>query len=372
MLLADELDGGEETAALAVSSRLLQLDFAWRLGMDPGTRKRLVAEAGRWPSGPATCGRWRCCGCSIGARPGWSWSAKSGSRPPTRRRGSPTNRATCTCAWRSARASAYALCTPATSTASSSWLDEVIELGGDDPAVGAGIVIGSPVAWAHMGKATVRRERGEFEEAERLLEKAMRLSDGTQGPGDRRAGSAATQAHAARGPGRPRAAVALSRAQLRADRAARRRLLTQPRPRQPRLTAWSAERRPRGGAERDRGSREALPRRDGDGRRDGEPGAGAYGRKRCSASAGSRRRSAVARRTNEEGRRLGRRWSLPLALLAQARAEAANGEAEAARDVARRGRSMRDGDRVEPVPGRDRGRARGAQHGSPLTSASRR
>ncbi len=56
------------------------------------------------------------------------------------------------------------------------WLDEALELAGGDPAVGAGIVIGNPAAWALMGKGTVRREQGEMDEAERLLDAALKQS----------------------------------------------------------------------------------------------------------------------------------------------------------------------------------------------------
>ena len=69
MELADELDETEETAALGVSSRLLQLDYAWRLGMDSEEAARLVARGrARSRPGPATCARWRCCGWpTVGA-----------------------------------------------------------------------------------------------------------------------------------------------------------------------------------------------------------------------------------------------------------------------------------------------------------------
>src|SRR5262249_25425489 len=43
--LADGLDEDEESAALGVTSRLLQLDFAWRLGMDSDEEERLAREA---------------------------------------------------------------------------------------------------------------------------------------------------------------------------------------------------------------------------------------------------------------------------------------------------------------------------------------
>ena len=45
MELAAELPEGEEADALAVASRLLQLQYAWRLGMDSDEEARLAAEA---------------------------------------------------------------------------------------------------------------------------------------------------------------------------------------------------------------------------------------------------------------------------------------------------------------------------------------
>src|SRR5262249_3406743 len=43
--LTDRLEETEEPAALAVSSRMLQLEYAWRLGMDRGEADALAAEA---------------------------------------------------------------------------------------------------------------------------------------------------------------------------------------------------------------------------------------------------------------------------------------------------------------------------------------
>ena len=103
----------------------------------------------------------------------------------------PTSPATCTCGSRSAAPAPTPTSAPATSTASRAMLDEMLELSGGDPTVGAGIVIGNPVAWALMGKATVRRERGEFEEAEELLELGARAVADEPTTRRRRAGSAA-------------------------------------------------------------------------------------------------------------------------------------------------------------------------------------
>jgi tetratricopeptide (TPR) repeat protein len=55
-------------------------------------------------------------------------------------------------------------------------LDEMLEIVGDDGAVGANIVLGSPIAWGLMGKGMVRREKLEFDAAEALFEQALRVA----------------------------------------------------------------------------------------------------------------------------------------------------------------------------------------------------
>ncbi len=92
MELAEELEESEETTALAVMSRLLQLDFAWRLGMDDEEEARLDRRgARRSRRGPATCARWRCCRWRPRARPGHAarrrtWLAAVAESEPARRR----------------------------------------------------------------------------------------------------------------------------------------------------------------------------------------------------------------------------------------------------------------------------------------------
>ncbi len=58
--LAAGLDESEETVALGLLSRMMQLDYAWRLGMEPSEAEALAAEATRSPTGSATCARWHC------------------------------------------------------------------------------------------------------------------------------------------------------------------------------------------------------------------------------------------------------------------------------------------------------------------------
>jgi tetratricopeptide (TPR) repeat protein len=79
-------------------------------------------------------------------------------------------------------AGAYARLSAGDFAAYDAMLDEVLELSGGDPVTGAGLVIGNPVAFAHMGKGTVRKERGEFDASAAELELAMKSSAAAQDP----------------------------------------------------------------------------------------------------------------------------------------------------------------------------------------------
>ena len=59
--LADQLEEDEESDALGVASRLLQLEYAWRLGMDlRGAGAAARPRRRRSRPRAATCTRWRC------------------------------------------------------------------------------------------------------------------------------------------------------------------------------------------------------------------------------------------------------------------------------------------------------------------------
>ena len=73
-------------------------------------------------------------------------------------------------------AGAYAYLCTADFDGYEAMLDEVLELAQGDRTVGAGVILGSPTAWAVMGKGMVRRERAQFDEAEELFERALQLT----------------------------------------------------------------------------------------------------------------------------------------------------------------------------------------------------
>jgi adenylate cyclase len=175
--LVGQLDRNEETDALGVSSRLLQLDYAWRLGMERQEVTRLEAEAAEIATRIGDLRSLALLQMLRYARPGLEQTTADwiAGVAEARRLADESDDIHLRVAIRAAGSYAY-LCA-ADFERLERTADEVLELAGDDPAIGAGIIIGSPVAWALGAKAIVRRERGEFEECERLLERGLRIAE---------------------------------------------------------------------------------------------------------------------------------------------------------------------------------------------------
>jgi class 3 adenylate cyclase/tetratricopeptide (TPR) repeat protein len=176
MELVEELEEDEETMALAIASRLLQLQFAWRLGMDSEEEKRLIAEAEEIATRAGDRHSLAMLGLATSARPGVIHEAKAwlDGVAETNRLADESGDLHLRIAVRAA--GAYAFLCAGDFDGFEAALDEVLELAGDDRHAGAGIVIGSPVAWAKMGKGLVWRERGRIEEAEELFDLALRIA----------------------------------------------------------------------------------------------------------------------------------------------------------------------------------------------------
>jgi class 3 adenylate cyclase/tetratricopeptide (TPR) repeat protein len=208
MELAQDLDQSEEADALAVSSRLLQLDYAWRLGMNREEVSRLEAEAGEIATRIGDLRSLALLQMLRSARPGleqttseWIAGVDEASRLADES-GDHHLRV----AIRAAGAYAY-LCA-ADFKGLEEIADEVLELAGDDNSAGAGIIIGSPVAWAFGAKAIVRREHEEFEECERLLDRGLQIAE-EQGDPDTASWNRGSKAMLLAMHGDPRAGVAV-------------------------------------------------------------------------------------------------------------------------------------------------------------------
>ncbi|MGC1166196.1 MAG: adenylate/guanylate cyclase domain-containing protein [Solirubrobacterales bacterium] len=176
MELSARLEQDEEATALAVMSRLLQLDFAWRLGMDGDEEARLTAEAEEIATRTGDLRSLALLRMATSARPGMPHQGETwlAAVAETNRLADESGDLHLRIAIRAAGSYAY-LCV-ADFDGFERALDQVIELCGSDRRAGAGIVIGNPLAWAIMGKGVARRERGRLEEAEELFDAALRIA----------------------------------------------------------------------------------------------------------------------------------------------------------------------------------------------------
>jgi class 3 adenylate cyclase/tetratricopeptide (TPR) repeat protein len=176
MELTAELEEDDEVAALAIHSRLLQLQYAWRVGMSREEEGRLAAEAEEIAKRQNDLHSLVLLKVATSVRPGLphhgpTWIA---AVRETVDLADQTGDRHLRAAVRGAGAYAY-LCV-ADFEGFERILDEMLEIVGDDGSVGAGIVLGSPIAWGLMGKGMIRRERLEFEAAEELFERALQAA----------------------------------------------------------------------------------------------------------------------------------------------------------------------------------------------------
>ena len=174
--LTDELEGDDEVAALAINSRLLQLQYAWRVGMSAEEQARLAAEVERIATRHNDLHSRALLRVATSVRPGLpheagAWlAAVEETVALADEAGDPHLQVAVRAA------GAYALLCTADFDGYERMLDEVLELARGDRTVGAGVILGSPTAWAIMGKGMVRRERGLYDEAEELFERALQLT----------------------------------------------------------------------------------------------------------------------------------------------------------------------------------------------------
>ncbi len=180
--LNGELEEGEESTALAVSSRLLQLDYAWRLGMDREQAEALATEATAIAERIGDLHSLALLKLLTAARPGvaehsgeWVTAAEEAIGLADR-----AGERSLQIAVRSAAAYAY-MCA-GDLDAIEATAAEVLALTDGDRELGSGIVIDSPIAWALMAKSVALRERDRFSEAEELVDRALRLAEEDENP----------------------------------------------------------------------------------------------------------------------------------------------------------------------------------------------
>jgi adenylate cyclase len=176
MELVDGLDENEETAAMAIHSRLLQLQYAWRVGMSREEEQKLAAEAEEIANRQNDLHSLALLKVATSVRPGLPHHGPTWIKTvqETIALADQTGDRHLRAAVRGAGAYAY-LCN-GDFDGFERTLDEMLEVVGDDGSVGANIVLGSPIAWGLMGKGMVRRERIEFDAAEELFDRALEIA----------------------------------------------------------------------------------------------------------------------------------------------------------------------------------------------------
>ena len=176
MELVSGLEEDEETTALAVLSRLLQLDYAWRLGMEKETADSLAREAGEIAERIGDMRSLALLKLLTAARPGVANEASKwiAAANESIRLADEAGDIHLRVAIRGVGCYAH-MCAGDLDLVEST-VDEILELGGGDPTIGAGIVIGCPPAWALMARSVALKERGHFDEAERVAEESLRLA----------------------------------------------------------------------------------------------------------------------------------------------------------------------------------------------------
>src|SRR5262249_49733305 len=158
----------EETASLSLASRMLQLEYAWRLGMDRARIDALGAEAKEIARG---CGDLRSqallriLSSAVPGAPGhmdeWSEAVEEAIALADAS-GDPGLRAAIR------GAATYPFMFSGDLGRMEEIADEMLAILEEDPNLGAGIVVGSPMPWGKMVKAVALREHDLTDEAERL------------------------------------------------------------------------------------------------------------------------------------------------------------------------------------------------------------
>jgi tetratricopeptide (TPR) repeat protein len=162
--------------ALGVSSRLLQLDYAWRLGMEKERVDSLVEEAREVATRTDDLRSLTLLHLLESARPGLVQPADDWKRAADEAIALADESGDDALRVAIRTAGSYSYMAAGDFPHCEQLVDQALKIAGDDHSTGNGIVIGCPYAWAIMAKAVIRRDHGEFEAGEKLSEEALRIA----------------------------------------------------------------------------------------------------------------------------------------------------------------------------------------------------
>jgi class 3 adenylate cyclase/tetratricopeptide (TPR) repeat protein len=175
--LATGLEQSEEPVGLGLLSRMMQLDYAWRLGMKREQAEQLALEATETATRIGDLRSLALLKLLTSARPGVAYRASEwiAAAEESIRLADESGDLDLRVAIRGA--GCYAQMCAGDLDLVERAAAEILELGGGDAGVGAGIVIGCPPAWALMARSIALKERDRLAEAEEMADESLRLAD---------------------------------------------------------------------------------------------------------------------------------------------------------------------------------------------------
>ncbi len=174
--LAAGLPQDEETVALGMFSRLLQLDYSWRLGMETSRVDALIAEGRDLATRTSDTRSLALLRFLESSRPGLDLTAEEWTAAVDDAIALTDESEDDALRIAIRVAGSYASICAADFKRTEQLLDEALELADGDHGAGAGVILGCPYAWAVMAKGGILRDRGELDEGEALLEEALRIA----------------------------------------------------------------------------------------------------------------------------------------------------------------------------------------------------
>ncbi len=174
--LAAQLEEDEETTALALSSRLQQLDYSWRLGMDQAEAEALASEAGEIATRTGDQRSLALLKLMTSARPGVAHTASEWIEASEEAIALADQAGDVNLRIAIRAVGCYAQMCSGDLDAVDAIIDEILELGGGEIDAGAHIVINCPQAWALVARSIVLKERDRPDEADAVAAEALRVA----------------------------------------------------------------------------------------------------------------------------------------------------------------------------------------------------
>ncbi len=174
--LAAELPEDEETSALGVSSRLLQLSYSWRLGMEQDRIEVLAEEGREIATRSGDLGSLTLLKYLESVRPNLDTNSRDLIALTTEAISLADESGDVNLRMALRAVGSYPSFYAGDFDAAERMLDEALDLAGDDYEAGSGIVVGCPYAFCLMFKGNICRDRGDFDAAQEYFDSALKIS----------------------------------------------------------------------------------------------------------------------------------------------------------------------------------------------------